>query len=348
MKKKGFTLIELLAVIVILAIISLIAVPIVINIINDAKIESQKRSIDLYAKAVENAVVDYQIKNNNLKDNITLSDLDSYIKYNGEKITCNKFALIDNKNVYLSDCYINGTKVDYSYGKGYKTYKIGDKIDIRKPVEYNNNPQWAWYGSDFYVIEDSDETKNYVTLLGSTFAAYMVDKYGTGHINMYIKSSSKYYRTAKDYNSGGLIAYYTSPECGYPDGSDELITTNCKTDYDSSEIKYIIDNWANDFFQNNELVEVNGYKARLITKEELQNNLKLTNNSCPYSFVCNVNVDYWTMTQDDREEYKNYMWCKHGWYNNYGDFIINSVYSTGYNTIRPVINIKKSAIEVQN
>ena len=35
--KKGFTLIELLAVIVILAIIALIAVPIVLNIIEEAK-----------------------------------------------------------------------------------------------------------------------------------------------------------------------------------------------------------------------------------------------------------------------------------------------------------------------
>ena len=44
--KKGFTLIELLAVIVILAIIALIAVPVILNIINDSKEESRKRSID--------------------------------------------------------------------------------------------------------------------------------------------------------------------------------------------------------------------------------------------------------------------------------------------------------------
>ena len=36
MKKKGFTLIELLATIVILSVIALIAVPIVINVIDDA------------------------------------------------------------------------------------------------------------------------------------------------------------------------------------------------------------------------------------------------------------------------------------------------------------------------
>ena len=47
MKNKGFTLIELLAVIVILAIIALIAVPIILNIIDDARKEGNKRSIEL-------------------------------------------------------------------------------------------------------------------------------------------------------------------------------------------------------------------------------------------------------------------------------------------------------------
>ena len=42
--KKGFTLIELLAVILILAIIALIAIPVVTNIINDAKKHALKDS----------------------------------------------------------------------------------------------------------------------------------------------------------------------------------------------------------------------------------------------------------------------------------------------------------------
>ncbi len=57
MKRNGFTLIELLAVIVILAIIALIAVPIILNIIGDAKKESLERSKELYIDAVENAIV---------------------------------------------------------------------------------------------------------------------------------------------------------------------------------------------------------------------------------------------------------------------------------------------------
>ena len=46
-RKNAFTLIELLAVIVVLAIIALIATPVVINIINDAQISADKRSIEL-------------------------------------------------------------------------------------------------------------------------------------------------------------------------------------------------------------------------------------------------------------------------------------------------------------
>lgn len=51
--KNGFTLIELLAVIVILAVIALIAVPIIMDVINDAKKGSAKDSMYSYVKAVE-------------------------------------------------------------------------------------------------------------------------------------------------------------------------------------------------------------------------------------------------------------------------------------------------------
>ena len=85
--KKGFTLIELLAVIVILAIIALIATPIIINIINDAKEESYKRSIELYGTAVANAITAYQINNPNNKivggyKTGSMSRTDRICKYN--------------------------------------------------------------------------------------------------------------------------------------------------------------------------------------------------------------------------------------------------------------------------
>ena len=48
MNKKGFTLIELLAVIVILAVIAIILIPVVSNILDDARKASAKRSVEGY------------------------------------------------------------------------------------------------------------------------------------------------------------------------------------------------------------------------------------------------------------------------------------------------------------
>ena len=58
--KKGFTLVELLAVIVILAIIALITIPAVMKIIDNATMNSYRRSVDLYGKAVNNAIIEYK------------------------------------------------------------------------------------------------------------------------------------------------------------------------------------------------------------------------------------------------------------------------------------------------
>ncbi|MBE6160522.1 MAG: prepilin-type N-terminal cleavage/methylation domain-containing protein, partial [Lactobacillales bacterium] len=63
--KKGFTLIELLAVIVILAIIALIAVPIVLNMIEDARKSAAVDSTYGYIKAVEYEIGLDELKNKN-------------------------------------------------------------------------------------------------------------------------------------------------------------------------------------------------------------------------------------------------------------------------------------------
>ena len=53
MKNKGFTLIELLAVIVILAIIALIATPVILNIIEDARVGAYENSAKLVVSTIE-------------------------------------------------------------------------------------------------------------------------------------------------------------------------------------------------------------------------------------------------------------------------------------------------------
>ena len=72
---KGFTLVELLAVIVILAIISLIATPILLNIIQDAKKQSNLRSVENILHTTElyigsNLLTIRNSLNGNIYDNV--------------------------------------------------------------------------------------------------------------------------------------------------------------------------------------------------------------------------------------------------------------------------------------
>ena len=67
-RNKGFTLIELLAVIVILALIALIAMPIILNVINDAKKQAAKDSAYGYMDAVEKYIVSSELEDKSIQD----------------------------------------------------------------------------------------------------------------------------------------------------------------------------------------------------------------------------------------------------------------------------------------
>ena len=131
----GFTLIELLAVIVILAIIALIATPIVLNIIEDSKDSSRKRSIDNYANAVEHSVANSQLENPTGKiagtftteDGKTLTGSTTLtVDYDGD-VVCDTIEVYSDGSIYLGDCKVDGESVDYTYG----TFK-----GVPKPVSF--------------------------------------------------------------------------------------------------------------------------------------------------------------------------------------------------------------------
>ena len=111
MRKNGFTLIELLAVIVILAIIALIATPIILGIINDAREESNERSVELYASAVRNAIAAYQLTGTSAP--IAFEDLN--VQYDG-KVECTVQELYEDGSFYLEGCKVNESEKEYSYG----------------------------------------------------------------------------------------------------------------------------------------------------------------------------------------------------------------------------------------
>ena len=165
--KRGFTLIELLAVIAVLAIISLIAVPIVINIINDAKIESLKKSMHFYIDAVEKNISSRQIidpdyepdeciiqENGNvicsqnsevLKISETSNELEIAMK--GKKPSSGTIRLQDGKVIDIIDIYLDGKTANYDEKKNivFSTLQI--------PTE-----PWL-YDADEKLIANWEETK---------------------------------------------------------------------------------------------------------------------------------------------------------------------------------------------
>ena len=104
MRKKGFTLIELLAVIIILAIVALIATPIVLDVIEDARISAGRSEAQMILSGINDYCASEEMKaqldpdytricttsmnNDNLEDMVKLGNarVDELV-YDGEKLT---------------------------------------------------------------------------------------------------------------------------------------------------------------------------------------------------------------------------------------------------------------------
>ena len=130
-RKNGFTLIELLAVIVVLAILALIAVPIVLNIIKDARNNSNKRSIESYARAIDYAVSEYMSENPD-QEIVTWEDVKDKVEYKG--------------------------KVECQWGEGLSSISITGEITLHG-CKVNNKTNSIYGYVNGKVVEEKEEEK---------------------------------------------------------------------------------------------------------------------------------------------------------------------------------------------
>ena len=158
-------------------------------------------------------------------------------------------------------------------------------------------------------------------------------------------TSADYYQSAKNVNNYGGMQYYSSSTCysiGFTGDS-----SGCTGNYNQSHIKYVVDAWAadNSNFASTVLKEVDGYKARLITVDELVANMGYVLNSAATAYnltpdttpdwVWNSQYIYWTMSPNyDR------VWTVQNSGHLNGDWAIYNIDLV----VRPVINLSKSAI----
>lgn len=207
-----------------------------------------------------------------------------------------------------------------------KAYSVGDIITV-------NNEQ-------YYVISDSVQEQDYVVavkiepLTVNDINLYGGAGTGNNHVNKFTQDSIG---TSSNWHGYGTAAYYTSETCGYANGS--LITTGCSADYALSDVKYIVDNWAQTVFDDDELKLINGYNARLITKDEVLNicgSLFCSNSS--NTWIYNANYRQWTMSAGGNGQVVYYINDNGLVYSNH------NIYTFVFMVIRPVINVYKSAI----
>lgn len=133
MNKKGFTLIELLAIIVILAIIAVITVPIILNVIDNAKKGAAKNSVIGYGKAIELAYTQYQYDTQlngsyeatgTVVQEVTIdgTSVDLGVSYDGDAVTDCTATLAGGK-LTLSGCKVESysTTAEFGYDAGKAT-----------------------------------------------------------------------------------------------------------------------------------------------------------------------------------------------------------------------------------
>ncbi len=329
-KEKGFTLLELIALLVIMSILALIVTPLVMNIIRKVRISADKRSVDAYGRSIELAIAGYLLDNGKFPTEVSQLT----IEYSGDIVTCETTQINPDSSVYLAGCKVKNRDVtDYTYGtdkKAFEAYSKGDE------VTYN--------GEDYYVIKDSDSKNNVVTLLKATpLTVDEVNLYGgvgtdNNHVNKYANyPGSSEAGHAYNLNGYGALRYYTREinDCW------NYESVNCSTDYNQSDIKYVVDNWATDKIENDtlkvaRLITFNDYKS--LCEEVYYVNasgdeqMKL---EPQYDWLHNSNYSYWTMTPYNDSNYDMYIINKFSFY-----YRIVSVHDEF--VVRPVVELYKN------
>ena len=166
MKKKGFTLIELLAVIIVLAILAFILIPIIQDLIANARYASAVNSVMNYVKEANTQASldvggfeDFVLNTNELETGITDDELEK-IKYKGKGPTY-VYLSFDATNKYVSEgkfC-IWGYSIDYSFTDG-ATRSDADYCSEKEPegtqscVVKNNNLYDATTNFTIKNVED--------------------------------------------------------------------------------------------------------------------------------------------------------------------------------------------------
>jgi len=252
----------------------------------------------------------------------------------GRTITCDSSGDdYDNATYTLT---FNIETVQYNkYKEAWNTnYNIAESKPVATVCSYEIGDEITYDDETYYVIRNSDSTVDYVVALKDTpLTAQQVNTYGDESV--YVSQDGEYpYYTSETCSTD----YYNNWDYSLHDGE----FYGCLSNYNQSNVKNIVDRWASQ--NESDLIDIGEYKARLISQDDIINlgyifymytgNLKKEGEKL-YDWLFVNDYEYWTMTS----VYDNYEFVYSINDDATYDYVFNKL------KIRPVINLKKSAIE---
>ena len=249
MKNKGFTLVELLAVIVILTVISLITTPMILGVIETARIGAAKNSTMGYVEAIETAVAMASLENDNYEDKEDYSYDEISVNIKGEMPTGGIYSL-KNKMVEVGTFCMNGYEIKYANSQTEVIGKCtGEELKLPGLLKISEASGHYIYpeSKTIEVIENiskgelscetSDEEIAVCKIEDAIITIEPKGKAGEATITIKASSTSKYKEAQAAYlvhTEKGILNYTANDYSGIYDGEEHGITVSCE----GATIKY--------------------------------------------------------------------------------------------------------------
>ena len=320
-KKNGFTLIELLAIIVILAIIAVITVPIILNIIENSQRGAASDSAYGYKDAINKYYVSKLAQDKDYKmddGTYTATELKELgVSLSGKEPNENSWVAIENNNVTNGCLQFDEYKVDIENGKVTTTEKGECKFTIEIPGVVDTTDGAKYYTEVQVTYYDPTQTTEVARKCEESDYNSNADKLGTtGCLRWYAYSEKgEYVNMILDHNinvgcSGNTCKWAESVNRQGPIlalATLSNLTSSWNTGTPKVPNKYgtdgiesnpqIVPASAND---NKYSIDYGNYKARLITKEEVERIKSANSNAIPSELALNMPANsngaygYWT------------------------------------------------------
>ena len=172
-------------------------------------------------------------------------------------------------------------------------------------------------------------------------------------MNRFIRPSELCYQSTCDQSGYGAMLYYSSSTCGWEnDDFSSMVQEGCLVDYEQSDVKYVVDNWA---IQN---ATLGIQEARLITIDEIRElGYEYKQMECVTcgkdwvkrddmpSWLNNTSYSYWTMSPDGDSSTAVYIMRPNGITDKYRVGFFYSVAGYYGGLVRPVITISKNLLD---